>query len=120
MISRIYIKDLVVEGKHGVHPAEREQPQRFNCTVTLHLSSNQAEESDELADTVDYSKVRQTIITVVQNNSFQLLERLAREIATQLLADTRIQKAVVSIEKPDIFETGTPGVTIELTQTSNG
>jgi dihydroneopterin aldolase len=113
----IYIKDLVVSGKHGVHPHEKEHAQRFSVGVELTVSTAamaQAAASDDLADTIDYSVVRGVIIDVVQNNSFNLIERLAHEIADRILTDPRVQNLVVSIDKLDAFKTGVPGIRVEI------
>lgn len=111
----IYIKDLVVEAKHGVHQKEKEQAQRFIFNVELTVDGSQAGISDDLADTLDYGELRQTIIDTAQNNSFNLIEKLAREVADRILADKRIRKLVISIDKPDAYENGTPGVRLEIT-----
>jgi FolB domain-containing protein len=111
----IYIKDLVVSGRHGVHPSEKEHAQRFSITVELTVDVSKAATSDNLDDTINYSVVRATIIDTVQNNSFNLIERLAQEITDRLLLASRAENVVVSIDKLDIFETGIPGVRINTT-----
>jgi dihydroneopterin aldolase len=112
----IYIKDLVVEGRHGVHQHEQEHAQRFSVTVELTVDSDKAAASDKLDDTVNYSQVRNTVIDTVQNNSFGLIERLAREIADRILLDLRIKGLVVSIDKLNAFKTGVPGIRIEASR----
>jgi FolB domain-containing protein len=57
-MSVIYLKDLVVEAKHGVHPHEKTTPQRFNISAKLHVDTIKAEVSDDLADTVNWSHIR--------------------------------------------------------------
>ena len=110
----IYIKDLVVEGKHGVHQREKANPQRFSINAELTIDIAKAGLSDELADTLNWSRLRTTIIDTVQNNSFNLVERLAQEIAVQILLDKRVRKLVLSVDKPDAFKTGVPGVRLEV------
>jgi FolB domain-containing protein len=110
----IYIKDLVVEGKHGVHQREKDHPQRFNINAELTINTAKAGLSDDLEDTLNWSRLRATIINTVQDNSFNLVERLAREIATQILLDKRVRKLVLSVDKPDAFKTGVPGIRLEV------
>jgi len=110
----IYIKDLVVEGKHGVHQREKDHSQRFSINAELTIDIAKAGLSDELADTLNWSRLRTTIIDTVQNNSFNLVERLAQEIAVQILLDKRVQKLVLSVDKLDAFKTGVPGVRLEV------
>lgn len=109
----IYIKDLIVTGNHGWHDFEKTKPQRFKINVELSVDLSKAAQSDQVEDTVNWSPMRDKITDIVANNSFNLMERLAQEIADQLLDDKRIQKIVVAVDKIDAFKTGVPGVRLE-------
>ncbi|HZL08216.1 MAG TPA: dihydroneopterin aldolase [Candidatus Dormibacteraeota bacterium] len=109
----LYIKDLVVEGKHGVHPHEKETTQRFKVTAELTIDTSKATQSDGLADTINWSELRDMIVNIVQNKSFGLIERLAQELADQIMADQRVDKLVLSVDKLDAFPNGVPGIRIE-------
>lgn len=110
----IYIKDLVVAARHGVHQHEKEAPQRFKITVELGVARSQAVVSDDLDDTPDWSQLRNAIVDILQKRSYNLMERLAMEIAAKLLEDKRIDKIAVTIDKLDAFESGVPGVRLEI------
>jgi dihydroneopterin aldolase len=114
-MSVIYIKDLVVEARHGIHEHEKAKSQRFIINLELTVDLTRAAASDDLADTLNYSELKQAIIDITQNNSFNLIERLAGAIADELLADTRIQKLSLAIDKPDAFKNGSPGIRLEIT-----
>jgi dihydroneopterin aldolase len=118
MPLRVFIKDLVVAGRHGVHDHEKESPQRFSITVELRLAATKATVSDDLADTADWSRLRREIIGIVEGKSYDLVERLAMEIAARMLEDKGVAKAVVTIDKMDAFETGVPGVRLEVDQSA--
>lgn len=115
----LFIKDLVIAGTHGVHDHEKESPQRFCVTVELHTPKSKAPISDNLADTVDWSRLREDIIKIVEGKTYNLTERLAMEIAAKMLEDKRITKAVVTIDKIDAFESGAPGVRLEVAQATS-
>jgi FolB domain-containing protein len=106
----IYIKDLVVEATHGLHPHEKTTPQRFRISAELTVDLAKAGVTDDIDDTLNWSEVRGTIVKTVQNTSFNLVERLAQEIINNLLVDKRIRKVTVSVDKLDAFESGVPGV----------
>jgi dihydroneopterin aldolase len=111
----IFIKDLVVTGRHGVHEYEKQSPQRFKITVELDVAgTSKALTSDHLEDTLDWSHLRDEIVQIVESRTYNLMERLAMELATRMLADKRVDKAVVTIDKLDAFKTGVPGVRLEL------
>jgi dihydroneopterin aldolase len=115
----LFIKDLVVAGKHGVHDHEKESPQRFKVTVELDIIGSKAVVSDNLTDTVDWSRLRNTIVDIIENHSYDLMERLAMEIAAKMLEDKRVSRAVVTIDKIDAFESGIPGVRLEIEQATS-
>ncbi len=110
----ICVKNLIVEGKHGIHQHEKDRAQRFNVNVELALSSNKAGISDNINDTLNWSELRNTILAIAKSSSFNLVESLAQEIADQVLLDKRVVKAIVSVDKLDAFKSGVPGVRLEL------
>jgi FolB domain-containing protein len=108
----LYIKDLVVEAKHGVNPEEKTTLQQFKINVKMTVDTDKAGRSDDLSDTVNWSDIRKSIIHTVKSNTFNLMERLAKEIADQILNEKRITRVVVEIEKLDAFQTGVPGIIV--------
>ncbi|HYH36013.1 MAG TPA: dihydroneopterin aldolase [Candidatus Saccharimonadales bacterium] len=115
----LFIKDLIVAGKHGVHDHEKENPQRFGVSVELDIADSSAVHSDDLTDTPDWSKLRDAIIAIVEDKTYDLVERLAMEIAAKMLEAEGVSRAVVTIDKIDAFESGTPGVRLEVVQTTS-
>jgi FolB domain-containing protein len=110
----IYIKDLLVEAKHGVHQREKDTPQPFKFNLAVTLDNSRASVSDDLADTVNYTELKRIITDTAQNNSFNLIEKLAQAIADQILRDKHVQKVTVTIDKPAVFKNGVPGVSLEV------
>ena len=108
----IHIEKLVVSGKHGVYARERVVEQEFAFDLKLGVDMSAAAKSDDLASALDYGPVRDTVISIVQNNSYYLVEKLAEHIATEILKDTRVLSVEVSIRKPEAWDNGVPGVTI--------
>lgn len=117
MSSTIYLKNLIINAKHGVYEQEKTNEQRFRVDIELEVDNDQAFESDNVTDTIDYAYVRQTVINTLQNNSFDLIERLAQEISDQVLMDTRVIQITVAVYKLDVFESGIAGVKITRDQT---
>lgn len=109
----VCIKDLVIKAKHGVKPEEKEHAQRFVFNIELTVNDNPAGISDDLADTINYSEVKKAIIDIARNNSFNLIEKLAQTVADRLLADGRVKKVVVRIDKPNVWDNGVPGIRLE-------
>jgi dihydroneopterin aldolase len=118
-MSSLYIKDLIIEAKHGMHDHEKQTKQRFLVSVELILDLSRAGQSDDLADSLDWLLLKNEIVAIVQSNSFNLMERLAQVIADAMLKHRGVQKVSVTIDKIDAFESGVPGVrlTVAASQT---
>jgi dihydroneopterin aldolase len=104
----IYIRGLIVEGKHGWHEHEKTTPQKFSVSVELELET-QAGQTDKLEDTVNWSETRAKIIDIVENSSFNLIEKLAQTIAQEMVKNSLVKKSTVEVDKLEAFESGIPG-----------
>jgi dihydroneopterin aldolase len=99
-------------GRHGANPGEKDVPQPFDIDVSLEVDLSAARRSDALADTIDYGRVHGTIVRIVRERSFDLLERLGQELLDALLADPRVVRAQVRIAKPGLLAGATPSVAL--------
>jgi len=98
--DRIEIRDLRVVGVHGVLPEERERAQPFSLDIVAWVDMTAAQQSDALADTVDYGALAQVAADVVAQRSFHLLEALAGRLADALLiTDPRLGAVEVTVRK---------------------
>jgi 7,8-dihydroneopterin aldolase/epimerase/oxygenase len=98
--DRIEILDLRVLGVHGVLLEERERPQPFSVDLVAWVDMAAAQQSDELADTVDYGALAALVAEVVSGRSYQLLEALAGRLADALLGtDPRLLNVEVTVRK---------------------
>jgi dihydroneopterin aldolase len=111
-VDRIRIRDIIVQGRHGASPGEREHEQPFHIDVVIHAELTRASVSDELADTIDYAGLHARIVEIVQTHSYALLERLASEILSEIFADPRVARADITIGKPHLLRGATPSVTL--------
>jgi len=99
-MDRIDVRGIEAFGYHGVLPHERELGQRFIVDVGLGLDLEAAGRSDNLSDTVDYGAITQTVIALVTDRAFQLIEALATAIADACLEYEQVEVAEVSVHKP--------------------
>jgi len=113
-VTTLHIKDLIIEAKHGVHDHEKRTKQRFKVSVELDIDLSRAAATDNLADSLDWSVLRDEIVTTVQTNSFKLMERLAQVIAEAMLKHRGVSQVNVTIDKLDAFKSGVPGVRLTL------
>ncbi len=120
MTDRIEIADLRVMGVHGVLPEERQRSQPFSVDIVVLVDTGAAQQSDDLADTVDYGALAQAAADVVSGRSYRLLEALAGRLASALLiVDPRIEAVEVTVRKlrpPLPLDVGSAGVRARRTR----
>ena len=113
MSGQIELRNIRAWGHHGCTPGERESKQPFDINLVLEIDLSKAQVSDQLADTVDYALIYSQVVKIVSSTSFNLLEKLASEILSAILAEKRIQSAQISIAKPGLLDGATAIVTLE-------
>jgi dihydroneopterin aldolase len=99
--DRIVLTGLRGFGRHGVFAFEREGGQEFVVDVALTLDVAAAAASDEVSDTVDYGELAQRLLAVVEGEPVCLLETLATRLADVCLAEPRVDRAEVTVHKPE-------------------
>jgi len=98
-MDRIELRGMAFQGRHGVRPAEREQPQEFRVDVEVEADLSAAGASDRLADTVDYTQLRAAARDVIEGAPKALLESLANAIVQRVLELPRVQAVSVTVTK---------------------
>ena len=116
----VFVRGLELRALLGVHPHEKAAPQRVVVGVELAVRDEAAPSGvgeDDLRRTVDYSALVRAARTIVAEGHTLLVETLAERLAVAALADPRVVRARVSVEKPDAFvEAASVGVSRERTR----
>ena len=116
-IDHIEISDLHLRAIIGINADEREKHQDVLINITLDVDTHLAALSDDIADAANYRTITKDVIELVESSRFFLLERLAAEIARVCLAEQRVERVHVSVEKPSALRfAASVGVTIERAQ----
>ena len=103
MADRIVLADMVFQARHGIFDDEKVQAQRFEVDVELLLDLQPAGLEDDLERTLDYGRVYDTVRTIVESTTFNLIEALAEAIAHELLADfPALEEVEVRVRKPEV------------------
>jgi dihydroneopterin aldolase len=97
----IEVRGLSVHAHHGVHEHEREHGQRFVLDLVLVPTSSLGCETDRLGDTVSYGDAARMAVEVATSTRFDLIERLAAHVADTLLARLPLERATVTVHKPE-------------------
>ena len=110
-VTSVFIRNLEVLARIGVHGHEHGKPQpvRINVWLTCRTSN----EADKLESVVDYEAVADTIRAIVASGHINLAESLAERIASSCLEDKRVEKARIRVEKLHALQ-GTEAAGVEI------
>lgn len=96
----IAIDGLAVFAHHGALPEEQALGQRFFLDIRMIPLRDAACDTDELTDAIDYGAVAQRAHDVASGGPYRLLERLADEVATVIIAEFAVDEVSVRVSKP--------------------
>ena len=99
-LDQIHIRDLRIRCIIGINPEERQKEQDVEINITLYADLRRAAMTDCIEDTVDYKMIKLKVVQEIEASSFLLLERLAGHIADICLADPKVMRVRVLVEKP--------------------
>ncbi len=115
--DRIIISEIPCMVRLGVADEERRQPQKVLIDVELELGLTSACSSDDIRDTVDYSRLVDELQERLEKAEFHLLEALAQEACRVALDDARVQRTRVRVRKfPQSLAGRVCSVAVELTR----
>jgi len=117
-LDKIHVRDIGLSCIIGVNEEERSEKQDVVINVTLHGDLGAACKSDDFADTVDYKAVEQSIVALVEDSEFYLIEALAEAIAQACLGFDRVEQVDVLVEKPGALRFART-VGVEITRFGN-
>jgi len=96
----IRIENLRLRTIVGIFEWEKKIKQDVIINVDLYFNGTTATESDEIFDTVDYKSMTKKIISFVEDNSFNLIEKIAGGVASIALEHEKVFKTIVKVDKP--------------------
>lgn len=79
-----HLKNIEVAAKLGVYDSEKIAPQKILISVEYDFASQASAESDNLGDTVDYSRIEASLHEVCVAEHFELLEKLHADLVSTL------------------------------------
>lgn len=97
----VFVRGLTLEAGIGIHDHELGRLQRLVIDVTLELAPEPVE---RLGDTVNYETVAAAARAIVAEGHVGLVETFAQRLATACLADPRVRRCAVRIEKPGALD----------------
>lgn len=103
-MDAIIIEGLKVDTVIGCFNWERKIIQPLMLDLTIHNDLNQAAQSDELDDTLNYAQICELAAQVIQQAKPKLIEHAAQLVLEKLfLVFPSIESIIITIRKPAII-----------------
>jgi dihydroneopterin aldolase len=113
-MDNVIIRNLEVQARVGVTAEERARPQRLLVSIDMALDLSRAGQSDALEATVDYAAVADQVRATVSQRERQLVEAVAHDVVTAVLAIDLVRAVTVEIRKFSV--PGSDHVAVRMTR----
>jgi len=102
-MDTIFLSEVKVQTKLGVPEWERMTPQTIILDIEIGYDLSKACQSDDVNDTIDYGAVVSRVRDTLQENSFQLVEKLAEHLCQLILKEFNALSVKIKVAKPTIL-----------------
>ncbi len=110
----LFIDELRLPAHIGIYPREKALAQTVEISLRIGTTSARAGASDDIGDTIDYASVVARLRTHLSTQHFNLIEKLAEDIARLLLTEFGAAWTRVSVAKLGVLRnTRRVGIVIE-------
>lgn len=117
--DRIEVRGLELLVYCGVLPEEQARKQPFLFDLDLYLDLSKAGATDDLSLTADYGLIIDVLRSKLDEERFQLLERMSARVAELIFEHSEVQAATITARKmrpPVAAHVDTTGVRIHRTR----
>lgn len=96
-IAKVFLSGIRADGHHGARPGEKDEPQPFVVDLDMDVDVT----GDDIAATADYRGVSTTVRTVIERGSYDLIEVMARDVASAVLSLDHVTRVTAVVHKPN-------------------
>ncbi len=112
VMTKIFVTGLRIEAQIGVYAHEKGRAQPLVVDVELDVPAAGIE---RLADTVNYEMIGSAARDIAASGHIGLVEAFAERLARACLADPRVMRARVRVEKPSALAPHATAAGVEIT-----
>ncbi|MEZ5478779.1 MAG: dihydroneopterin aldolase [Thiolinea sp.] len=110
----VYIRDLRLQAGIGIYPWEKAIKQQVRIDLEMAWDNTVPAASDDIEDALNYKAAAQKVTECVQAQHYDLVERMAEEVAAMLMQDMKVPWLRLTIGKPGaVKQAAEVGVCIE-------
>jgi dihydroneopterin aldolase len=112
VMTKVFVTGLKVQAEIGVYKHEIGRVQPLVVDVELDVPTAGA---DRLSETLNYETILDAARDIASQGHIELVETFAERLARACLADVRVTKARVRVEKPLALAPDAVGAGVEIT-----
>jgi dihydroneopterin aldolase len=98
-LDTIFVEAIEFYAYHGASDEEQNVGHRYAVDVELTFDTRRAGRSDDLNDTVNYSRVAKRIVAIGTQEQYRLLEALAARLAETILSEFPVEAVRLRVKK---------------------
>lgn len=98
--AQIHIENLRLRTYIGFNESEKQNKQDVVINAWIDYPANQACNTDDVNNAVNYRTICKEMITHVENNRFMLLEKLTSDLLALCMKPKNVSSARVQVSKP--------------------
>ena len=99
-LATIRIKNLRLRTYIGIKEEEIKNKQDVIVNVTINYDAEKATNSDDMQDALNYKTITKSIIRLVEDNRFYLLEKLTSDVLEIAAEHPWVISATAEVDKP--------------------
>ncbi|MGF1911142.1 dihydroneopterin aldolase [Vibrio kasasachensis] len=99
-MDKVFIEQLEVITTIGAYDWEQEIKQKLVLDIEMAHDNRSAGKSDDVNDALDYAQVSTAIINYIVEGRFQLVERVAEEVAELVMSRFSVPWIKIRLTKP--------------------
>lgn len=110
----VYVRDLRLDASIGIYEWEKRIKQKIRIDLEMGWDNHPPAASDNIKDTLNYKTASKRIMELVDAGHYELVERLAENIASTLMKELHVPWIKVTVGKPGAVRGSSEvGVSIE-------
>ncbi|MFW5805999.1 MAG: FolB domain-containing protein, partial [Bacteroidales bacterium] len=94
-MATIYIKDLLLRTEVGFNPHELGKKQDLMLNIAIEYITTGEEMSDDPSDALNYRDICKKIIGLVENNRYNLIEKVAHDVVDLIFKESRVNQVSI-------------------------
>ncbi len=100
-MDKVFIRNLKAEAIIGIYDFERVKKQPIIVTLEMQWNNKKPASTENILDALDYEKISNSVKSLIEESTFQLVETLAETITKHIIETYGTDWVMLELNKPD-------------------